>query len=693
MCLSKRYLPFVIIASVAVLTLGGGANALSSEAAPKAHNDWQCLFAEHPSELHPVTDIQVYRRGFMPTIEFWIQIENRPWDVCPHNKDRMRGQDLKKREGIDPVLQVTLTSPGSGKTRKPTMYKPLSDKDGVMDALILRRYNPPKKDNQSDAWTVPGDRKVNPWDLNELDPTDGGTMGTIPGPVIECNVGDKVIVHFRNGDLRKHPVEHSKDVPDTCFEWDGKSFDDNGKPVKQEVPCTKTETYTTNDPLDPLMRTHSLHPHGFAFAATSDGAYPLSPPDSSQPVGSEQANWDLVKKGMKFKQGDRVPPGGTFDYTWIAGAPDEKDLEPDPNKKKIEPWPTTAGVWLYHDHSICDMDNVNLGAIGIIVIHNPDDENQEVDIRKPTAPTELDPNFLPGGSATGPVTFVKKDDKIYFPPPSKALYLQLFHTLTGLGTMDGMLINGRQYLGNTPTLIAGPETLMRFGVIGMGNHFHTFHIHGHRWVVPGPNGVALPDPENNPDSFQNSPQITAASQFEDTRIFGPANSFVFTIQEGEFFGARDDDPTGEFHMHCHVLQHMDMGMMGSLFILPEDGGKASTLPEGVPCPSDMGGDMPPMDGGVEVSIVDDRFDPPNVTVKKGQKVRWTNNGADMAHTATSNNHPGANFTNCSPAATEDFHSGLLAHGKHFEHTFKTVATHGYHCDVHGCGMSGTVKVT
>ena len=43
---------------------------------------------------------------------------------------------------------------------------------------------------------------MNPWDLNEPDPTDTGTMGTIPGPVIECSIGDTVNVHFRNLDTR-----------------------------------------------------------------------------------------------------------------------------------------------------------------------------------------------------------------------------------------------------------------------------------------------------------------------------------------------------------------------------------------------------------------------------------------------------------------------------------------------------------
>ena len=48
----------------------------------------------------------------------------------------------------------------------------------------------------------------------------------------------------------------------------------------------------------------------------------------------------------------------------------------------------------------------------------------------------------------------------------------------------GMCINGRKYLGNAPTLVAGPKTRMRFGVLGMGETFHTFHIRraslGHR---------------------------------------------------------------------------------------------------------------------------------------------------------------------------------------------------------------------
>jgi hypothetical protein len=31
----------------------------------------------------------------MATIEYWIQLESRPWDACPNNIDHMSGQDIK----------------------------------------------------------------------------------------------------------------------------------------------------------------------------------------------------------------------------------------------------------------------------------------------------------------------------------------------------------------------------------------------------------------------------------------------------------------------------------------------------------------------------------------------------------------------------------------------------------------------
>ncbi|MBN9560397.1 MAG: multicopper oxidase domain-containing protein [Alphaproteobacteria bacterium] len=237
-----------------------------------------------------------------------------------------------------------------------------------------------------------------------------------------------------------------------------------------------------------------------------------------------------------------------------------------------------------------------------------------------------------------------------------------------------MLINGRTYLGNTPTLVAGAQTKMRFGLVGMGSNFHTFHLHGHRWVIPGAQGTA-----QDANNAVNNPMTGITSQFEDTRVFGPANSFVFTVQEGSSF-MRADPPIGEWHMHCHVLNHMMGGMMGSLLIV--NGGALFTgLPSGQPCPPDV-------NGPAVVNIVDNAFSPRNLPVSQGTSVRWVNTG-NAPHTTSSN--PGTMA--CAPTSTEAWASPVLNTGDHFDQIFNAAGTFAYHCEVHGCMMNGTIVVS
>jgi len=288
----------------------------------------------------------------------------------------------------------------------------------------------------------------------------------------------------------------------------------------------------------------------------------------------------------------------------------------------------------------------------------------------------------------------------YVQPPSKALYLQLFHTLGDAGTC----INGRKYLGNTPTMIARPRvsdqpgTRMRFGVVGMGSDFHTFHIHGHRWVLPGPTGTDLA-------TIQNSVQDSPVSQFEDTRAFGPANSFVFTIDEDSglpsFFRAEpsvDPDPgqpaIGEWHMHCHVLEHMMMGMMGSLLVVV-GGTVANPLPSAnLVCPDDvagmtMGGGPGP--GTKTVTAKNDAgnptgfsFDPPSATVNKGDTVIFQNS-SDAPHSIAWDT-PG------SPANSGVFNPPGSPPPNSVNVVMSNPGTFNYHCGIHGPSMNGTIVV-
>jgi FtsP/CotA-like multicopper oxidase with cupredoxin domain len=659
--------------------------------------------------------------------EIWIQLENHFWDVSPWRINRMTGQSVAAA-----AVPRAVTSPETGTMHTRSMWNSVPD-----EALILRRYTP--------NWAAPDDRKVNPWDLNEPDPTDSGTMGTIPGPVIECQLGETITVHFRNKDARA------------------------GKSVEQ--------------------RTHSLHPHGFVFDPRYDGAYPLTPPDPTQPVGAEAALWGALGV-MGSKQGDRVPPGGTFTYTWQTIG-----------------WPTTSGVWLYHDHSICDMENVRHGAIGIIVIHNPNDR-EDVTVGAADLPggsllgsplerrcfpfdppvvvlaqdlvqlghilpvgtpprqprdTGVMPPRPPGdrmgmmgqmttlagraspqqvvigrmsmpdrvGTALQPLTdemefhplergehedvrgkarpaeasavdlarsfqlgdavlqldrelakVIRFCPRFYRTPPAEAQYLLLFHDLEGVG----MCINGRKYLGNTPTVIAGPQTHMRFGIVGMGNvdSFHTFHLHGHRWTLNGPHGTSR-------QQIQGSAQDTPTSQFEDTRVFGPANSFAFTIKEGSingvpsFMGPPPGAAIGEWHMHCHVLNHMEDGMMGSLLVL--NGGEFATpLAAGVPCPPSGTGQPVPVN---TITVKDFFFAPNALAVPSGTTVNF--DFQQGGHTVKT-----TSFMNAAAIAINngggDFDAVPVPSVRSALITGSPGGTINYECGIHDASMKGTITI-
>jgi plastocyanin len=85
-------------------------------------------------------------------------------------------------------------------------------------------------------------------------------------------------------------------------------------------------------------------------------------------------------------------------------------------------------------------------------------------------------------------------------------------------------------------------------------------------------------------------------------------------------------------------------------------------------------------GTTDVLVQDDFYEPQFVTVKQGEKVRWTWAGKRL-HSVTEDNFA--------------FDSGLLSTGATFEVVFNTVGTTGYFCTVHGdvgVGQYGTVTV-
>jgi FtsP/CotA-like multicopper oxidase with cupredoxin domain len=142
--------------------------------------------------------------------------------------------------------------------------------------------------------------------------------------------------------------------------------------------------------------------------------------------------------------------------------------------------PSSVGVWPYHDHSKSMMESIAGGLSGVISIRPrgerlPDRENVVV-----------------------------------------------LENINGFQT-----ISGRAYVGNAPTFRARVGDLVQWDVIALGEDFHTFHVHGHRWMDRG--------------------------RPVDTQTLGPAESFRIRW--------REEDP-GTWMYHCHVESHMMAGMIG-----------------------------------------------------------------------------------------------------------------------------------
>src|SRR4029079_14371635 len=103
-----------------------------------------------------------------------------------------------------------------------------------------------------------------------------------------------------------------------------------------------------------------------------------------------------------------------------------------------------------------------------------------------------------------------------------------------------MTIDGRAFVGNTPVFHARVGELVQWDVLAIGDDFHTFHVHGHRWIQP----------DGTPRATQG---VGPAGPTRATRVCGPAESFKIRWRE---------DTPGTWLYHCHVESHMMNGMIG-----------------------------------------------------------------------------------------------------------------------------------
>lgn len=236
--------------------------------------------------------------------EFWIQIENRNQHATFEYDCAC---ELPERSG--PLENTTnpQRSSGSGSTDSTNKiflfpacaHDPESRDCSLSEGLVLRRYQPPAHENMSDAWTVPECVKPNQEYVDQFESPLNPYTGSIPKAIIEYSSDDVVIVYFRNNDQRKRTETRMIEF-----------LNPFGGTIKLPTPF--------NEPFPTENRTHGLLPYFVDGTDEHDRNNDACFPDSKQPVGTEAALWNQIGIA-RFKNGKRVPPGGTFVYAWHTG--------------------------------------------------------------------------------------------------------------------------------------------------------------------------------------------------------------------------------------------------------------------------------------------------------------------------------------------------------------------------------------
>jgi FtsP/CotA-like multicopper oxidase with cupredoxin domain len=205
--------------------------------------------------------------------------------------------------------------------------------------------------------------------------------------------------------------------------------------------------------------------------------------------------YSVASDGTRLNKGC-VAPGRSRTYVFSAPGPTTRtDGTLDPG---------TAGYWHYHDHCLGTphgTGGINKGLFGALIVRRAGD-----------------------------------------PVPDKPPFVVVF---------KGTTINLKK-APHTPVFQANEGERVEFVVIGHGELFHTFHLHGHRWVD---NRTGLPTGAEN-------------DRIIDNKTLGPADSFGFQVIAGEHVGP------GAWMYHCHVQGHSDAGMSG-IFMVKTPGGQVT----------------------------------------------------------------------------------------------------------------------
>ncbi len=212
--------------------------------------------------------------------------------------------------------------------------------------------------------------------------------------------------------------------------------------------------------------------------------------------------------GVQFES-KRLANGGTFDFTFAT--------------------PGTV-------HYYCQIHGPTMS--GTVIVRGGAANSQNVDIKD----NFFDPQVIsiaPGGTVHW--KNVGNHDHIVF---------------SGGGGASNFCLNGRVFIGNTPTIEGNTGEKLRWYVFNMdlAGVWHNFHPHSVRWQLPTPSGGASDVHGLSPlESFVTDTEVPAAMRL-------PCALQEFQCEPN--LDACRVRLKGEFLFHCHIEEHMMAGLAG-----------------------------------------------------------------------------------------------------------------------------------
>ncbi len=401
-----------------------------------------------------------------------------------------------------------------------------------------------------------------------------------------------------------------------------------------------------------------------ASVSISDNSF--SPPSLTVPVGTtvvwtnRGGSKHTVTAAGTFDSGI-LSPGTTFSFTF-----------------------TTAGTYGY----VCELHG---GMSGTIVVTGTGTGTTPA----PTPAPTLAPTPAPTAAPAGTVSVTIGDD--YFSPATVSVIPgttvtwtnrgSRSHTVTGVGAGSGMLRPGESYS-------------MRFDTAGGFSYACEFHPQMSGTVLVAAAGA--PAPTVAPTPIPTAPPRPAVPPGAvvvdvDDNTFTPATLNIatgtkvtfanigraphtVTASDGSFNAVLSKGSTFEHVFHrpgtYRYVCSFHTGMRGVIVVTGEAVAGAGPTPSPTPTPTATPAGPPPP-GSRTLTLTDNRFEPPSLTVAAGTTVVWVNGGR-VPHTVTSSATP--------------FDSGILAPGATFSITFERAGHYEYLCELHE-GMIGAIDVT